>query len=375
MVPIGRAAEVAGHVVAFACQRAMLATVESAGFTTFDIGGASLLAPGVREPLLAPEAQAEDRAARNARGIARDRERASAALALCQKWHPNVLVCDEADFGVIVAAERLGLPHASFQSTASGSLVTPTLVAQQANELRVEHGLRPDSELEMLCRYLVFSPFPPSFRDPAAPLLPTTHVVRPVLPDEEMDDSAGLWLGGLSDRKTVYVTLGTIFNQESGDLFERILEGVRELPVNVIATVGRELEPEIVGPQPSNVHVERYIPHAQLLPHCDLVVSHGGSGSVIGALSLGLPLVVIPVGADQPRNARRCEALHVARVVNAPDATPDIVREAASDVLADPTYRLNAERIRDEIAVMPGPDHAVTLLERLAAEKRPLLRR
>jgi UDP:flavonoid glycosyltransferase YjiC (YdhE family) len=40
---------------------------------------------------------------------------------------------------------------------------------------------------------------------------------------------------------------------------------------------------------------------------------------------------------------------------------------AASDVLADPTYRLNAEQIRDEIAALPGPDHAVRLLERLAA--------
>jgi UDP:flavonoid glycosyltransferase YjiC (YdhE family) len=94
---------------------------------------------------------------------------------------------------------------------------------------------------------------------------------------------------------------------------------------------------------------------------------------VVGALLHGLPMVVIPIGADQPRNARRCEDLHVARVVNAPNAKSDLVREAVSDVLADPAYRLNAERIRDEIAVMPGPDHAVRLLERLAAERRPLV--
>ena len=195
------------------------------------------------------------------------------------------------------------------------------------------------------------------------------------MPDLPLDESAFPWLASVSDSELVYVTLGTIFNQESGDLFERIVEGVRDLPVDVVATVGRALDPEVLGPQPPNVHVERYIPQAQLLPHCRLVVSHGGSGSVIGALAHGLPMVVIPIGADQPRNAQRCRDLHVARVLHALEATPDRVRAATSDVLADPTYRLSAEGMRDEIAALPGPDHAVTLLERLAKERQPLLSR
>jgi UDP:flavonoid glycosyltransferase YjiC (YdhE family) len=83
-------------------------------------------------------------------------------------------------------------------------------------------------------------------------------------------------------------------------------------------------------------------------------------------------MVVIPIGADQPHNAQRCNDLHVARVLHALEATPERVRAAASDVLADPTFRLNAERMRDEITVLPGPDYAVTLLERLATERQPL---
>ena len=353
----------------------MVATVEEEGFTAFDAGGASLLAPGVRQPLLLPDAQEEDRAARIARGAARDRERASAVLVLCDEWQPDIVVCDEADLGVVVAAERLGLPYASVQSTASGSVVPSGVVAEQANQLRVEHGLPPDPGLEMLRRYLVLVPFPPRFRDPGSPLPPTAHALRHVVPDLPLDESAFPWLASVSDSELVYVTLGTIFNQESGDLFERIVQGLRDLPVDVVATVGRALDPEVLGPQPPNVHVERYIPQAQLLPHCRLVVSHGGSGSVIGALAHGLPMVVIPIGADQPRNAQRCRDLHVARVLHALEATPDRVRAATSDVLADPTYRLNAEGMRDEIAALPGPDHAVTLLERLATERQPLLSR
>lgn len=373
MAPVARAAEAAGHVVAVACQAAMVATVEGSGFTAFDAGGASLLAPGVRQPLLLPDAEQEDRAARIARGAVRDRERAAAVLALCHEWRPDIVVCDEVDLGVVVAAERLGLPHASVQSTASGSVVPSGLVAEQANRLRADHGLPPDPGLEMLRRYLVLAPFPPSFRDPGSPPPPTALALRHVASDPPLDERALPWLAALSDGQTVYVTLGTIFNQESGELFERIVEGVRDLPVNVVATVGRALDPGVLGRQPPNVHVERYIPQAQLLPHCSLVVSHGGSGSVIGALAHGLPMVLIPIGADQPRNARRCDDLQVARVLPALEATPDRVRAATSAVLADSTYRLHAERMRDEIAALPGPDHAVTLLERLATERRPLL--
>jgi UDP:flavonoid glycosyltransferase YjiC (YdhE family) len=109
------------------------------------------------------------------------------------------------------------------------------------------------------------------------------------------------------------------------------------------------------------------------MPHCDVVVSHGGSGSVIGALAHGLPMVLIPMGADQPMNAARCADLGVARVLDAVAATPGIAREAVSAVLAEPSYRRAAELMRDEIAALPEPAYAVKLLEQLAEDKRPLL--
>jgi UDP:flavonoid glycosyltransferase YjiC (YdhE family) len=106
-----------------------------------------------------------------------------------------------------------------------------------------------------------------------------------------------------------------------------------------------------------------------LLPHCAAVVSHGGSGSVIGALTHGLPMVLLPMGADQPLNAARCADLGIARALDAVEATPETVRAAVATVLTDPSYRRAAERLRDEIAALPGPAHAVVLLERLAAEQ------
>jgi UDP:flavonoid glycosyltransferase YjiC (YdhE family) len=120
------------------------------------------------------------------------------------------------------------------------------------------------------------------------------------------------------------------------------------------------------------VHVARFITQSLLLPRCDLVITHGGSGTVMGALGEGIPLVVIPLGADQPHNAARCAALGIGRVVLDSDVAPETIRAAADDVLSSPGYRAQAERFRDEIAALPGPEYAVPLLERLAVEKRPV---
>ena len=145
----------------------------------------------------------------------------------------------------------------------------------------------------------------------------------------------------------------------------RVLTGLQELPVEVVATVGAEIDPAELGPLPPHVRVERFLPQSEILARCSAVVSHGGSGSVLGALAHGLPQVLIPMGADQPLNAARCEQLGVARVLDPVAATPNDVREAVTAVLHEPAYRNSARRLRQEFAALPGPEWAVKLLERL----------
>jgi UDP:flavonoid glycosyltransferase YjiC (YdhE family) len=76
------------------------------------------------------------------------------------------------------------------------------------------------------------------------------------------------------------------------------------------------------------------------------------------------------MGADQPLNAARCEQLGVGIVLDAVSATPRSVGEAVTAVLDDRNYRVAADRVRDEIAELPGTDSAVTLLEQLARHQR-----
>jgi MGT family glycosyltransferase len=227
--------------------------------------------------------------------------------------------------------------------------------------------------LAALDRYLVLSPFPPSFRDPAFPLPPTGHALGPVALDAAGGEGLPPWLDALPDRPVAYFGLGTAFNSLRPHLFRAVMDALADEPLSLVVTVGRDLDPASVGTAPANARVERYVPVSLLFPRCALVISPGGSGTVMAALGAGVPLVVMPVGADHPQNGARCAALGVGRVVDAAPFDPQALREAVRDVLSDAAYRRNAGRIATEIAALPGPDHAVGLLERLVATRAPVL--
>jgi UDP:flavonoid glycosyltransferase YjiC (YdhE family) len=114
------------------------------------------------------------------------------------------------------------------------------------------------------------------------------------------------------------------------------------------------------------VRVERFVPQAAVLPHCDAAINHGGSGSTIGALAAGVPIVLLPMGADQPLNAERCVALRAGVALDVMRCTPADVRAAVDTVLGEPAYRAAAERMQAEIGALPGPEAAVARLEALA---------
>jgi UDP:flavonoid glycosyltransferase YjiC (YdhE family) len=102
-----------------------------------------------------------------------------------------------------------------------------------------------------------------------------------------------------------------------------------------------------------------------VLPTVDLVVSHGGSGSLMAALAHGLPSVLLPLGADQPHNARRAEELGLARTLDAATATPEQVHAAVGTALADGAAAGRARRVAEELAGLPDVEEAVRWLEAL----------
>ena len=375
LVPFARALEDAGHEVAFATAPAFCTTVSANGFHCFPVGTDETDEEhrARRESVATLDAEFDRPAAMWTRyfaGLWADRALPD-LLAVARRWCPDVLVRDMVEIAGCVAADSLGIPHAALQVAAYRPALH-TAIAPNLDRLRAAAGLPPAPPVETLHRYLLLCPTPASYHDPASPLPATAHYIRHVSFNASTHERLPGWIEQLpTDVPTVYATLGTVHNNNP-HIARAILDGLRDEPLNLILTTGRDVDPATFGEQPPNVHIERYIPQSLLLPHCALVVTHGGSGTVRDAINHGLPMVVVPVAADQHANARRCADLGLAVAIPPGNRTPEAIRDAVREVLYDPHYRRNAERLRDEMHALPGPEHVITLLERLARHRAPI---
>jgi len=110
------------------------------------------------------------------------------------------------------------------------------------------------------------------------------------------------------------------------------------------------------------VHV---VPQAHVLARAAAVVSHGGSGTTLGALAEGLPLVLVPQAADQFDNAARAEAAGAAIVLRPDELGVDALRTAIRRVLEEPSFAGGVRPIAAEIEEMGTPEEAAAAVEEL----------
>jgi UDP:flavonoid glycosyltransferase YjiC (YdhE family) len=162
----------------------------------------------------------------------------------------------------------------------------------------------------------------------------------------------------------VYLTFGTFVYDNAA--FTAALAGIRDSGAGLVVTVGPNGDPEAFGPQPSNVVIERYIPQTQLLPACDAVVSHAGSGTVLAALALGIPQLCLPQAADQFLNAAAVARAGAGLVIRPGELDGAGVASAVRRLLDDDAFGAQARLVAGEIAAMPSPDAVATVLETLA---------
>lgn len=372
LAPLAGAARASGHTVAFACRPSMVPVVTADHFAARAVGP-DVPHPSVGHPLAPEDPDREDRVLRDGfAGVSASR-RAGDLVALLAEQRPDVVVADEVDYGSTVAAERAGIPHVRVLVLAAGGFARRALLAEPLHRLRLDHGLPADPGLAMLDRDLVLAPFPPSLRDPSHPLPGTARAVRPAALEGGPD--APLPLRPDDGRPFVYVTLGTVFVAESGDLLTRILTGLGALPVSVLATLGRHLDPSWLGDVPPNVSLASFVPHGAVLRDADVVVSHGGSGTVIGAAAHGVPSVVLPMGADQPHNARRVEALGIGTALDPWTATAEGIADAVKGLLVDHRCADRADRLRFESERLPSAAEALSWVDDLASARGAASRR
>ena len=370
LLPYAHALAARGHEVSIAGPAEIAEMVSGAGLThaPFDHPGDAALAPiwarfrGASNDEILAIALREIFAGLSAKAAL------PGLMETIESWRPDLIVRDSVEFASVVAAERARVPHArvavhmvSFEES------IPALAADPLDALRRDVGL-PPSGAGVLNTEPVFSAFPASLDDASTGSGQPPLRVR--MSEDEPCAAPATWAPPGDERPLVYITFGTIAGTSPAirGVYRTALEAIASLPVRALLTTGRGMEEGTLGAIPANVHVEEWVPQRDVLPRAAAVVCHGGSGTVRGALAAGVPMVVVPQGADQPHNARRIAAVGAGLALPGADASS--LRAAVARVLADADFGHAARRLADEIAVMPPVETAVSAMVAMASPAR-----
>jgi UDP:flavonoid glycosyltransferase YjiC (YdhE family) len=368
MVPLARATVARGHDVLWATPADGVGHVERTGIPAVATGPADLPGPAEvrrRYPELdaLPLIEAPDVMFGKIFGALAAPQILPDLVAVAREWRPDLVVADAAEFAGHIVAAEFGIPSVT---KGFGALLPERRVRAAGEEVAPlwrSRGLEP-RPYGGSYDHLYLDIYPPEFETQAAPHVPHRQLLRPVADDGHVATSSPLPLPDASaGAPLVYLTMGTVFNNPA--LFQVVLAALSELEVRVLVTVGPDGDPAILGPQPQRVRVERYVPQALVLPHCDVVVSHSGSGTVLATATQGIPQLCLPQGADQFLNAAAVESAGTGICLMPGDCNPDTVRDAVVRLLVEPSIRDAAGRISMSIASMPSPDDVAAVLETL----------
>jgi UDP:flavonoid glycosyltransferase YjiC (YdhE family) len=359
-VPLGRALLAAGHEVLVATGPDLVERVAREGFATSVAGPTAMegAMAAMDDPAVVNGAEGESWHFGGAMfGGAIAPAKLPALRTLADEYQPDLVVHPPVDLAAPLLAAERDLPSVTY---GFGQLLEPQLVAafaERVEDLWRQAGLVPDPAAG-LYRSCYLDPCPPRLRLDRSPVASIVQPIRPEVPGEALAVLPS-WFDRLGERPVVYLSLGTVpfFNQP--DKFRTLLAALAHDDIDLVVTVGELNDPSVLADQPSNVHTERWLPLAPLLPRCDAVVCHAGSGTTLAALASGLALVLVPQGADQFTNATACQRAGVARVLAPEDLTSAAVRDCVAAILeADSPERAAANRVAAEIADMPDA-HAV----------------
>ncbi|MEV6651930.1 macrolide family glycosyltransferase [Streptomyces sp. NPDC051219] len=341
-----------GHSVTYHTSPAFREEIEAAGATVF-------LYPGGDQPLPDPPTPVT-----LMEGLASTAVRLlPAVLTDLRRIRPHLIVHDNACPWGAVAARELKVPAASSFTTFAFNRHVPSptrgswdLLAAATTRpgslqgyLRSRWGLRRRFDTSGLPRLDLGN-----IRQPLN-LVYTSRAFQPAA--EDFDQSyqfVGPSIGARpvdpsfpADRlrdPVLYASLGTVFNANP-QLLRSFATALASLGGTVIVSTG-QTDPAALGPLPANVLARRFVPQPEVLARAALFVTHGGMNSVNEAMYAGVPMLVVPQGADQPMVARRVVELGAGLSIRTQEVTKDCVRALAGRLLHDPRFRAAAATLQ-----------------------------
>lgn len=369
MVPLAHAFRDAGHDVAVATDPAYCNSVRELGFEAFPAGldHADALAR-FREsvPRWADVPFGDRMRIQQAEMFGRIRvpPMLDDLAGIISDWRPSLLIHDSLEMAGAIAAEAAGVAHAEH----AVGIIRPLAGRQASTEAVAPFsealGIR-NPGVGGIGGELYIDICPPGVQLPEIRAIPNVQPLRPMEFNENPDGLLPIWSTSSPETPLVYVTLGTVFNEDM-HIFATILEGLRDEPVRILVTVGETGDPAALGSRPANVQVERYVPQSRVLPSCSLMISHAGSGAMLGAIKAGIPMLAVPQGADQFMNAAQLSAAGLGLRLMADEFDADSVRQSTRRLLSEDRFRTAVWAEQRAIRSMPSPRDVVPILETLA---------
>jgi zeaxanthin glucosyltransferase len=167
----------------------------------------------------------------------------------------------------------------------------------------------------------------------------------------------------LTGEPLIYASMGTIMNGRA-DVFRTIVAALaKHKDLQLVLSMGDQVDPELIGPVPSNAIIVKRAPQLELLKQTSVCITHAGLNTVLEALAQGVPQVAIPVGADQPGVAARIADKKTGVVTSLDKLTAEHLSTLLNEVLNNSTYRGNARKLQNAIAQANGRSVAADLIE------------
>lgn len=374
LLPFAQACVRAGHDLRVAAPASFAGAVEGAGLVHAAVADAEPDALGAvfgRIPSLTMH-EADELVVQEVFGRLNRDAALPAMRAVAADWRPDVILREPGEISSYIVATEYGIPHVQVNIglSALDDRLVPLLSV-------------PVEEVGVTSAGLLAAPrwttVPPSF-DVAATLVDGAVTrARELGPGPGTSPPLPDWWSGDADEPLVYVTFGSVAASIGlfPDFYTRVLEQLAEVPARILLTLGETGDPDVLGPLPSHVHVERWWRQADVLAHAAVVVGHGGFGTTQAALCAAVPQVVLPLfSSDQFLNAERVAAVgagvqivdegagdrRAGDIVPLGPAATDRLGAAVLAVVGGAHYAACARSLAAEIDALPDVDECVTSL-------------
>jgi MGT family glycosyltransferase len=161
----------------------------------------------------------------------------------------------------------------------------------------------------------------------------------------------------------MYLSLGSLGSADV-ELMRRLIGILAETEHRVVVSMGPQHEELTLA---DNMVGAEFLPQPALLPHVDLVLTHGGNNTVTESLHFGKPMILLPLFWDQHDNAQRMDELGLGVRVAPYEVEPGELVGAIDRLLADDALRSKLSRSSRRLQAHAGTEKAAQLIASLAS--------